>query len=61
MRDHSKLTAFKLADQLTYVLHKRTARKPAEEKFGLTLQMRKVAVPVVSNLWRGVLATPNRL
>ena len=50
MRDPSKLTAFKLADQLACEVYRHTRGMPAEEKFGLTLQMRRAAVSVASNL-----------
>jgi four helix bundle protein len=53
MRDPSKLTAFKLADQLACAVYRHTREMPAEEKFGLTLQMRKAAVPVASNIVEG--------
>ncbi len=41
MRDHKKLRAFELADQLAMVTYKQTAKLPKDELFGLVSQMRR--------------------
>jgi len=40
MRDHTKLRAFELADEVAMMVYRVTARFPKEESFGLTSQMR---------------------
>ena len=53
MRDHKKLRAFELADQLAMLTYKQTAMLPKDELFGLVSQMRRAAVSVASNIVEG--------
>ncbi len=53
MRDHTKLRAFELADELAMMIYKITKVFPKEEIYGLTSQMRKAAVSVPANIVEG--------
>ena len=53
MRDHTKLRAFELADQVALLTYQFSANFPKTEQFGLTSQMRRAAVSVPSNIVEG--------
>jgi four helix bundle protein len=49
VRDHKKLKAFELADELAILMYEITSNFPREEIYGLTSQIRRAAVSVLSN------------
>lgn len=53
MRDHNKLRAFELADELAVSIYQVTKGFPKEEVYGLTSQMRRAAVSIPSNIVEG--------
>src|SRR5690348_4271588 len=53
MRDHRKLRAFELADQLALSIYVATKSFPKEEQFGLTSQLRRASVSIASNIVEG--------
>ena len=53
MRDHTKLKAFNLADEVAILVYEVTSNFPREELYGLTSQIRRAAVSVPSNIAEG--------
>ena len=53
MRDHTKLRAFELADEVAVMIYRATRSFPKEEIYGLVSQMRRAAVSVPSNIVEG--------
>ena len=53
MRDHKKLKAFELADELVLKIYQVTRFFPREEMYGMVSQMRRAALSVPSNIVEG--------
>src|SRR2546428_7914034 len=53
MRDYTKIEAWKLADDLTVSVYKKTRRFPREEIYGLTRQLRRASYSVPANIVEG--------
>lgn len=52
-RDHRKLRAFVLTDELVVSVYKHTRDFPREEMFGLTSQLRRSSISVAANIVEG--------
>ena len=53
MRDHTKLRAFELANEVAILIYRTTREFPKEEIYGLTSPMRRAAISVPSNIVEG--------
>lgn len=53
MRDHTKLRAFELADEVVLLVYQATKGFPRDEIYGITAQMRRAAISVPSNIVEG--------
>ena len=53
MRDHKKLRAFELADEIVPLVYQLTRDFPPQELYGLTAQIRRAAISVTSNIVEG--------
>lgn len=53
MRDHKKLRAFVLADEIVPLIYQLTRDFPPQEVCGLTAQIRRAAISVPSNIVEG--------
>jgi four helix bundle protein len=53
MRDHTRLKAFGLADEVVLLIYQATGQFPEQEKYGLVSQMRRAAVSIPSNIVEG--------
>ena len=53
MRDYTKIEAWRLADDLTVAIYKRTTSFPREEIYGLTSQLRRASYSVPANIVEG--------
>ncbi len=53
-KPHEQLDAWKFSMELAKVVYQMTATFPAEERYGLSQQMRRAAVSIPSNIAEGV-------
>jgi four helix bundle protein len=53
MRNHAKIDAWRLADELTVQIYEKTKIFPREEMYGLTSQIRRAAYSVPANIVEG--------
>jgi len=53
MREHTKLRAFELADDVAVLIYRITKSFPKNEIYGLTSQIRRASVSVPSNIVEG--------
>jgi four helix bundle protein len=60
MKNHKDLTVWKEAIELSSLYYKITGQLPKEEQFGLSLQMRRSAVSIASNIAEGAARATNK-
>ncbi len=60
MRDFRQLKVWEKAHRLTLSVYKLTRQFPPEERFGLTIQLRRAAVSIPSNIAEGCGGTGDR-
>ena len=60
MRDHRKLSTFKLGHALVILTYQKTQHFPVEERYGLVSQMRRSAVSVPANIVEGCARFSNK-
>jgi four helix bundle protein len=53
MRDYRKIDAWRLADDLTVFIYRKTGSFPREEIYGLTSQLRRASYSVPANIVDG--------
>ncbi len=59
-KPHKRLEAWKLGMELATAVYRVTSEFPAEERYGLTAQMRRAAVSVPSNIAEGAARSTKR-
>jgi four helix bundle protein len=60
MMPYERFEAWQLAHQLTLRIYKATDSCPTEERFGLTIQLRRAALSVPTNISEGATKRGNR-
>lgn len=60
MRPHEKLEVWKRAIDLVVVVYKTSENFPAEERYGLTSQIRRAAVSIPANIAEGAARSTNK-
>jgi four helix bundle protein len=60
MRDFKQLKVWQKAHRLTLAVYENTARFPGDERFGLTIQLRRATVSIPSNIAEGCGRTGDR-